>query len=272
MIRLKSKLSTYFEFMVNRFRSIYDHIISIINQKFCLLCDETCQEKSEIKVKICGECLEDLPWNIHHCYQCALPISFDGTDTRSTTKLICGECLKHIPPFTRTVASFQYKFPIDSIIKLTKYQQQYYWLSPLSDLLFDEIMRTYIQDSLPELLIPVPLHPKREQQRGYNQAQIICKELSNKLKITRNEGILRKSTLTPPQATLNKKQRMKNLQDSFSIDSNTLIFDKHIALIDDVVTTKATSELISELLLTHGASRVDIWCIARTPKNLGANI
>lgn len=99
--------------------------------------------------------------------------------------------------------------------------------------------------------------------RGYNQSQLIAQYLASQVKRPL-KSVLQKQTRTPAQKGLTRQQRQKNLQSSFACKQK--VEGKHIALIDDVMTTGATAEAASHLLKRHGAKRVDIWTLARTPK------
>ena len=268
MIRPSKKLSTKFVFLVNYFQSIYNSFLSNTKLKSCLLCNEITRNS----LTICPPCLSDLPWNKHACRLCALPITLDKkpfTQFENTSAFVCGECIKSLPPFTRSICAFHYNFPVDKLIQQVKYHNKQYWLSSLCHLLSEEIAMTYLNDEYPNTLIPVPMHPKKKRIRTYNQAEIISLKLSQKLRIPTHSKLLKKIKLTDAQAGLDKAHRIRNLKGSIIVAPERITRDikgKHLALIDDVMTTRATAELASKLLLKAGARRVDIWCIARTPK------
>ena len=282
MINFQQKLSTYFNFLVNKSKSIPFTFIEIFKQYKCLLCGDYCKKIPQGSLarltKFCPPCLNELPFNQNACRTCALPFHHDLTEPTpyidvsslqtkpQKTSNVCGECLKKPPPFTQIISPFCYQFPIDAIIHELKYRQRQYWINSLCPALINQVTYRYVDDSFPDLLIPIPLHPDKEKLRGYNQAVLISQYLSSSLDIQICRHVLRKTRSTKSQAGLNKNERIRNLKNSFNIDRKELISTKHIALIDDVVTTKATVELCSKLLLASGASRVDIWCLARTPK------
>ena len=282
MINFQKKLSTYFYFLVNKSKSIQLTFIEIFKQYKCLLCGNYCKTipKGSLArlTKFCPPCLNELPFNQNVCRTCALPFHnalteftpyIDSSSLQTKPQKvtsICGECLKERPPFTQIISPFCYQFPIDAIIHELKYRQRQYWVKSLCPALISQVNDRYVGDSFPDVLIPIPLHPDKEKLRGYNQAELISQCLSRSLDIQICSNILRKIRSTRSQTGLNKNDRIRNLKNSFIIKDKKLISKKHIALIDDVVTTKATAELCSKLLLASGASRVDIWCIARTPK------
>ena len=274
MIRIYKNLSTKFEKLVNSSKilnpkktQLTNNHSSFINQKSCQLCSETITNTPFF----CNACYLDLPTSTAKCSTCCLPLIL-AHSVNSAPRLICGECLANPPSFTTTICPFNYEFPIKQIIRRIKYSKQRYWVKALCW----QLSQTYLfesqnkETSKPDLLIPIPMHKSKHKQRGYNQAALIAQTLSRSSGIAISKNTLIKTKPTETQAQLNKQERMKNLNGSFNISKKALkkgtLIGKHIALVDDVMTTKATCELASKLLLERGAKQVDIWCLARTPK------
>jgi len=261
MISLHKNLSTLFYFLVNRSSKIYRTVVTVAQTRSCLLCEE----QTINTVKLCTGCLNDLPWNKSHCTLCALPLysekdfagNENGADTFASRRIICGECMTKPPPFSKTIATFIYQFPVDRTIQQVKYHRKRFWLNSYSYLLRESVERAYLNSDTgyPELIIPIPLHHKKRNIRGYNQSEIIARHISKSLKLPLDTKTLVKTRSTEAQAGLNKTDRMRNLKDAFKLRNNEEVKGKYIAVIDDVMTTKATAELASELLL------------ARTPKH-----
>jgi len=263
MIRFSANLSTKFIFLVNSFQALQQSFIAGTKQTPCLLCDESTMNSA----KICTPCSEDLPWNPYNCKYCAHPAPIE------TSNFVCGGCIKAKPPFSKTISPFIYAFPINRLVQEVKYHRKQYWLTSLCDYLAQYIDQAYSMADMPDYLVPIPMHKKKKRLRTYNHAELISYELSKKLRIPVQKHILKKVKLTESQVSLNKVDRLKNLRGSVILNLalpakklEETLKNKHIAVIDDVMTTKATSELVSKLLLDAGASRVDIWCLARTPK------
>lgn len=100
-----------------------------------------------------------------------------------------------------------------------------------------------------DYLIPVPVHKQKLKERGYNQAALIAYGISRQTGIPVLEGILVKSRYTQTQTKMNKEQRMKNLAQSFSLSSEKYVFEnKHVCLVDDVLTTGSTTESVWEVM------------------------
>lgn len=225
------------------------------NKQICLLCTEP----SESAVPLCGPCESELPWLGGHCTVCAVPLPDSG--------LVCGACLKRPPAFERVEAPWRYAFPIDSLI--TRFKHQARW--PLGRLL-GELLSHHLQHAFaeglprPDWLLPVPLASKRLRQRGFNQAEMLADWLAASLALPTQKHWLQRPQDTAHQQDLDAAARLRNLRRAFALDAKAEVRGKHLAVIDDVLTTGATAEAIAQLLRKAGAARVDIYCLARTPK------
>jgi ComF family protein len=223
--------------------------------QFCQLCDE----RSESGYALCGPCEAELPWLGGRCMICAVPLPTQGR--------ICGQCLKRPPAFDHVEVPWRFAFPVDTLI--TRFKHQARW--PLGRLLGERLahhLQHAFVDGLPrpELLLPVPLAPRRLRQRGFNQAQMLGQWLSQSLAIPFDERSLQRIVDTPPQQQLDAATRRRNLRDAFALAPEADLAGRHLALIDDVLTTGATAEALARLLKRAGAARVDVYCLARTPK------
>ncbi|WP_435038252.1 ComF family protein [Pseudomonas neuropathica] len=229
--------------------------ICLNNVQTCLLCDEP----AEAQMPICVACETDLPWLGDHCQSCALPLLAAG--------MTCGECLLEPPAFEQVVVPWLYGFPVDSLI--TRFKHNTKW--PFGHLLAD-VLGQYLQHRFdeglprPDALLPVPLAGKRLRQRGFNQAAMLARWLSQSLDLPCEEQVLRRIKETSAQQNLDAKARKHNLRDAFEIMPDAQIRGRHLALVDDVLTTGATAQALARLLMNAGAARVDVYCLARTPK------
>lgn len=224
-------------------------------EQYCSLCDERCEPDQSI----CGACETELPWLREHCTVCALPLSAFG--------LICGECLKRPPTFDQVTVPWRFAFPVDTLISRFKHQSQW----PLGRLLAEQLshhLRHAFDEGLPrpDALLPVPLARKRLRQRGFNQAQMLADWLSAALAIPVESKILARVQDTQSQQELDAATRRRNLRQAFALREDWSLTGRHVAIIDDVLTTGATAEALARLLKHAGAARVDVYCLARTPK------
>ncbi|MDQ7049195.1 MAG: ComF family protein [Enterobacterales bacterium] len=208
---------------------------------------------------ICYQCHTHLPFCINNCLVCGLPLTPLELQASSLSSP-CGECLKNSPAFDHTVSIFHYQAPINRLITQLKYASQFRYLPLLSSYLVAKISHFYRQQSLPQALVPVPLHPSKLKARGFNQSSLIAAELQKRLNIPiLTSGVIRHKK-TFPQSDLDAKQRQKNLKNAFQV---LLKPPSHIAIIDDVVTTGATASELAKVLRLAGAKQVDVWSLAR---------
>lgn len=123
-------------------------------------------------------------------------------------------------------------------------------------------MHAYKGRSLPDIIVPLPLHWKKLLWRGFNQSYIVANHLATQLAIPLKDNLCKRTRYSKPQHLLSRTQRNRILRDSFFARPSSK--GLHIALVDDVVTTTATARAASRAMLDAGAKSVDIWCIART--------
>src|SRR5690606_34322064 len=107
---------------------------------------------------------------------------------------------------------------------------------------------------------------RRLRQRGFNQAAMLARWLGSQLDIPCDQGLLQRTRETPAQQALGAKARQRNLRHAFSLGDGEAVKGLHLALVDDVLTTGATAQALASLLRKAGARRVDVYCLARTPK------
>ncbi|WP_409284849.1 ComF family protein [Pseudomonas protegens] len=224
------------------------------NKQTCLLCDEP----SDSLLALCSACQDELPWLGAQCSVCALPLPADG--------LTCGQCLQRPPAFQRVIVPWRYDFPLDSLISRFKHQQQ--WpLGRLMAELFAQFLHFRFDEGLlrPDCLLPVPLSRRRLRQRGFNQADMLARWLGHPLHLSVEPDLLRRTQDTPAQQGLNARARRRNLRQAFALTANASVAGRHLALVDDVLTTGATAQALAQVLMDAGARQVDVYCLARTP-------
>jgi ComF family protein len=206
----------------------------------------------------CNACAASLPWNDCACRACALPL-VPGTEPCGSR--VCGECLASSPPQDRTWAAFTYDEPVAGQIVSLKFHGRLASGHVLGALLAGRLAGR--PEPLPELLIPVPLHAARLRRRGYNQALELAREISRRLSIPLAAGAARRVRSTGEQSRLDAVARRRNVRAAFEVD--TIVRGRHVALLDDVITTGATVAELSRAARTAGASRIEVWAAARVP-------
>ena len=213
----------------------------------CLLCGADSANQL-----LCTECSNDLPPLPEKCCpQCS---------EQTTHGERCGACLKDPPAFEQTIACFRYEFPVDRIIHAFKYGHQL----AVANWAAQNITRQ-LSNNTYDLLIPMPLHPDRLRQRGFNQSAEIARRIAHQTAQSLDIESLTRCRATPPQAELPMKERTRNVRGAFECNSD--LSGKRVLLIDDVMTTGATLREASRVIKLHGALHIDVAIIARAYKH-----
>ena len=202
---------------------------------------------------LCQPCYNGLISTGSHCLCCAKQFESDCINLQ-----LCGDCQKNHPAFDITYAPFTHQGAIRYLINHCKFNGAYKNSRLLGLLLADYLTKNA---ELPELIIPVPLHPKRYRQRGFNQTLEIAKIIAQELSIPIDNTCCLHIKNTPHQISLTGKQRHKNIKNAFQMVKTPKA--KHIAILDDVMTTGATANELAKVIKATGVSRVDIWVCAR---------
>ena len=219
----------------------------------CLLCDG----RSDQGQLLCSGCLGDLPRILNACLQCGI----EQVASEALTQTVCGQCRREPPPVTRTFCFGLYEPPLDYLILQLKFHAQLAVAPLLAGLLAQKIRGA--EPQLPLALIPVPLHPTRLAERGYNQAGELARALGHELGLPTLPNLVRRTRHTDAQSALPAKERRKNVHDAFEVVGGDV--PAHVAIVDDVMTTGTTVWEMAKTLKQAGAQRVDAWIIARTP-------
>ncbi len=119
-------------------------------------------------------------------------------------------------------------------------------------------------DTRPDCLIALPLHPSRLRERGFNQSQLLAARIAGRLHIPLLSDACRRVRDTPPQSALPWKERDKNMRGAFEVTPYADIRGKQVAIVDDVMTTGASTGELARALKQAGASGVSVWVVART--------
>ena len=118
------------------------------------------------------------------------------------------------------------------------------------------------KNNLPNLIIPMPLHPARLKERGFNQSLLLAEKIAHELNIKHFPNACQRVRDTPSQSSLKWKERDKNVRDAFCCDVD--LTGKRIALVDDVMTTGASLNALAKVIKKAGATHIETWIIART--------
>lgn len=156
-------------------------------------------------------------------------------------------------------APLRYQEPTSDLIHRFKYEGYSALGRPLARLLADGWPNW---EQPPDLIVPIPLHPKRRRRRGYNQSELLAGPLGIAKSIPVCVSALRRTRHTIPQVGLGPDERQTNVQGAFEADA-VVVSGRHVLLIDDVLTTGATMSAAATALLAAGAADVSAYCLAR---------
>jgi len=210
----------------------------------CYLCAGKCGGEL-----LCAGCEAELPRLAQPvCPRCALPAPAGAP---------CGACQREPPAFDASAAAFAYAFPADVLVHALKFQAEL----ALAPYLAQALARTVADAEPPELIVPVPLAPRRLAERGFNQALEIARPLARARGAPLEAGLLRRARETFAQSELPRAERRRNVRGAFC--ATRPLAGETVALVDDVMTSGATLQAAAAALKAAGAGRVWAWVVAR---------
>ncbi|MES2299885.1 MAG: ComF family protein [Pseudomonadota bacterium] len=192
------------------------------------------------------------------CPRCANPVA------PADALLACGVCQARQPHFDATLAAVDYTMPLDQLVLQLKFGGQLA-LAPWCARTMVDALLARPQFALPELLCPVPLGPLRLRERGFNQALEIARPLARALGIALLPGLLLRTRETKAQSSLAPAQRAANIRRAFVLAPGCEVRDRHVGVVDDVMTSGRTLDELAATLKRFGAARVSNLVFARTP-------
>ena len=222
-----------------------DPVFSILPGN-CLLC----RKPSRRRLDLCAACEHDLPALESACRTCAIPLPSGDT---------CGECLKHPPPQNAARAAFVYGFPVDRLIQRFKFNN-----AQAAGRVLQEIFAARVP-AMPASfeVLPVPLHPRRLRERGFNQAEMLAHAIGKQLGLRVRNDVLERTRDTAVQSNMSAAARRRNVRNAFSVTTRNV--PGQVIVIDDVITTGSTTNEIARLLRKAGVAEIETWALARTP-------
>jgi len=247
---------------------MFQYVYTQLFPPFCCLCDDP----GLPGLDLCESCYNELPHNYHPCSKCGIPLKRRASPTPidhiAHTNPVCGKCLRESDDFTEfdaAIAPYLYRPPVDHMVTQLKFSADTKFSRVAGELLTDEIARNQLagQDVLPDMIVPVPLHPSRLKMRGFNQAELIANIIANKFDIPCRPHSVQRTKPVAAQSRLTAKQREANMRAAFNVVEN--VAGKAIAIVDDVLTTGATARSLARPLRRAGASHISVWAFARTP-------
>jgi ComF family protein len=220
---------------------------ALLGAQDCCLCG--CPVERGNRGAVCAVCARALPEHVAPaCPRCALPTP--GGEW-------CGRCLRAPPAFDSTRAAFDYAFPLDVLVQALKYRHR---------LALAGFFAAALAERMPpvDVVVPMPLHPRRLRERGFNQAVEIARPLAQAAGLPLALEEVARVRDTAAQASLDRRARQSNLRGAFACRRR---FDGlRVAVIDDVMTTGTTLESLARCLKASGATAVHNLIVARTAR------
>ncbi len=233
--------------MKNKVDNWAANIRSLLFPTRCVLCGDA----GSGELDLCTGCHAELPFNRHSCARCALPLPEEAAGS------VCGACQKRPPVFDRCHAPLRYDHPVNQLLGRLKFRQKL----PLARLLGNLLAEQLAPSAAPDLLIPVPLHPARLRERGYNQALELARPVAHRLQLPIDTSICRRVRPTAAQSELDLKQRRRNVRGAFLVRGE--LRAARVAIVDDVVTSGHTVNEMARALRLAGAVYIEVWACAR---------
>lgn len=226
----------------------------------CLLCREPTQAPDGLCARCTAVWGDEQP--VARCPVCAIRVP--------VMDAFCGDCLRHPRPFERAVTGLDFEAPARALIHRLKFQRDTAVLMAVLRPLIEAIERSYPQSSAgpvppdwPAALLPMPIHARRRQERGFNQARLMADRLGRRFGVPICGGVVRRVKMSDPQSQLDAAARRKSLRGAFVVRG---ALPAHVAIVDDVMTTGSTVDSLARVLKTAGVARVSVWVAARTPR------
>ena len=213
----------------------------------CVLCGGVGERGRDL----CAACRADLPDSGPACRQCALPLPAAG---------LCGRCQRRPRPFAAAAAAFHYRPPVDALVQRLKFGGDIRLARLLGELM-SEVLLARAAPPAAEVLVPVPLHPSRLRQRGFNQALELARPLARRSGLPLDARSVERLRATAPQSDLPAKLRRRNVKGAFRV--TPALAGRHVLLVDDVMTTGQTVSELAATLRRAGAASVTVWVCAR---------
>ncbi len=218
----------------------------------CLLCQRW-QTQS-----LCRDCLQRWRSPVPRCARCASPWR------AALPHLSCPHCDDPSPEFDRAIAALDYVPPWRHLITQFKFGQWPALGRPLSSLLVHAVQQRPHQV---DLVLPVPVSAQRLRERGYNQAWVLAQHAARSMGLPARSNLLQRTSQTTRLMALDAAERRQAIRGAFALTPEGLksVKGRHVAVVDDVLTTGVTLDEVSLVLRDAGAVGVSAWVLARTP-------
>ena len=233
--------------------TLYRTLVNLCYPPFCVSCRETlqggwlCPRCSQSAAKIAAP----------FCRVCSRP--YTG---QISGEFCCPDCETNPPGFECAVTAYLASGVVRDLIHRFKYSGEFYLRNVLVDWLQETLEDPRLRNEPVDALVPVPLHPVRIRERGYDQVQALAELLGRRAKHP-VWSCLRRSRYTESQTRFSRAERLRNLRNAFNLRKGSGVLGKNLLLVDDVLTTGSTLDECARVLRQHGAKSVRAVTVAR---------
>lgn len=235
--------------------SCFEAGLALFYPRVCQLCEQ--ERATPGEGFVCRKCWTGVRFiKSPFCERCGLPYEGD-----ITTPFECANCRDMELHFSSARSAVAAKGVTLEIIHRFKYQRAL-WFEPFLTDLLSRAALPVLQKQKWDLVVPVPLHPTKEREREFNQAERIAAGLAQALQVPLRTDLVRRVLPTRTQTLLTKSQRTDNVRRAF-VSGGVKLRGERIILVDDVLTTGATTSACARVLRTAGAGEVCVWTVAR---------
>ena len=221
-----------------------EKILTLLWPSVCPFCGKVSREG------ICNKCRKEtdkLRIEEPRCMKCGKPVRYKEQE-------YCRDCAHTHHYYDRGMGLWLHHEPVSTSIYQFKYHNQRHYAKYYAKEI-DRQKREAVREMCPEAICPVPLHPRRKRKRGYNQAEILAKELGKLWGIPVEKNLVQRVCYTRPQKTLDPVMRKKNMQHAFAVRKGRSI-PKKVLVIDDIYTTGNTIDEMAKVLKIAGVQKV----------------
>lgn len=234
--------------------NVKNMLVDAVFPPACPVCGRPLGYDGGQRERICRECMHKIKYiKEPYCIKCGKQIDSEADE-------YCYDCKRKKHSYDRGVAVYLYTDAVKQSIYRFKYKNKREYASFYAHEAADRYEGLIAQWGI-DVIIPVPMFPAKQRRRGYNQAELIARELGKCLNIPVNTEILTRSKKTIPMKELNDIERRKNVENAFNIQINVVKYKK-ILLVDDIYTTGATIDQCSKVFKQHSAEAVYFLCLS----------
>ncbi len=233
-------------------------LVDLVYPRVCEVCKQNLRNITSIDKLVCAQCWSKIKRNVPpFCSSCGRHL-----DKKNISKNICPSCARAKLHFDRAFSPCMYEGAMRELIHNFKYKNKEHLGGVLSRLLTEFIKEYSLPMKYMDIIVPIPLHAAKMREREFNQAHTLGSFIAEEFNIHLSPDVLCRHRNTRTQAELEPRHKLDNVKNCFSVNNKMSVKNKNILLIDDVLTTGATSSEAARSLKESGANVVFVLALA----------